>query len=292
MANSIATAKRYYNNDEELAKIYSAQSYTGDWQKENKAVGAKTVAYRQVSFGSTALGTFNRATGYVKKDITSTWVEKTLSQDKGDSLVLDKMDGEEAQFLEIGTVANKYIREVQIPAVDKYRFTQVVGTTGVKTETVQAANALTKTTIEAAIDAGLDYLYGIGVREGVTLKISAADYRLLSNAAKDSGSVSLGAWNGDLSAQVLTYGDIVKAKITVVPNDIIGSGVNFILAPTAAIAAMVKYQENEYFDKIPGFGGRLAQMDIGIYHDCWVEPGAEKAVYVHKTTSSSSSSSS
>lgn len=287
MANSIATAKRYYNNDEELAKIYSSQSYTGDWQKENKAVGAKTVAYRQVSLGSTVLGTFNRATGYTKKDITVTWVEKTLSQDKGDSLVLDKMDGEEAQFLEIGTVANKYIRDVQIPAVDTYRFTQVVGTTGVRT--VTATSALSKTDIEAAIDAGLDYLYGIGVREGVTLKISATAYRALSNAAKDSGSVSLGAWNGDLSAQVLTYGDIVKAKITVVPNDIIGSGVNFILAPTAAIAAMVKYQENEYFDKIPGFGGRRAQMDIGIYHDCWVEPGAEKAVYVHKTVSQSAS---
>ena len=279
MANNIATAKRYYNNDEELAKIYSAQSYTGDWQKESKAVGARTVAYRQVSLGSTVLGDFDRETGYTRKDITTSWVEKTLTQDKGDSLVLDKMDGEEAQFLEIGTVANKYIREVQIPAVDKYRFAQVIGATGVETET----GALSKTNIEEAIDAGLDYLYGLGVREGVTLKISATAYRALSNAAKESGSVSLGAWNGDLSAQVLTYGDIVKAKITVVPNDIIGSGVNFILAPTAAIAAMVKYQENEYFDKIPGFGGRRTQMDIGIYHDCWVEPGAEKAVYVHKT---------
>lgn len=278
MANNIATAKRYYNNDEELAKIYVAQSYTGDWQKENKAVGARTVAYRQVSLGSTVLGDFDRETGYTKKDITTSWVEKTLTQDKGDSLVLDKMDGEEAQFLEIGTVANKYIREVQIPAVDKYRFAQVIGATGVETET----GSLSKTNIEEAIDAGLDYLYGLGVRDGVTLKISATAYRALSNAAKESGSVSLGAWNGDLSAQVLTYGDIVKAKITVVPNDIIGSGVNFILAPTAAIAAMVKYQENEYFDKIPGFGGRRTQMDIGIYHDCWVEPGAEKAVYVHK----------
>lgn len=278
MANTIEKAVRYYNNDAELAKIYQAHSYTGDWEKPNVATGADTVKYRQVSLGSTVLGDFDRESGYERKNINTTWVSKQLTQDKGDSLILDKMDGEEAQYLEIGTVANKYIRDVQIPAVDKYRFTQVAGATGVG----GATGALTAETIEAALDAGLDYLYGIGARDGITLKISATAYRLLANAAKESGSIQMGNWNGDLSTQVLTYGDIVKAKVQVVPNDIIGSGVNFILAPAAAIAAMVKYQENEYFDKIPGFGGRRTQMDIGIYHDCWVEPGAEKAVYVHK----------
>lgn len=279
MANTIEKAVRYFNNDAELAKIYQNYSYTSDWEKPNVAIGADTVKYRQVSLGSTVLGDFDREDGYTRKDINTSWVSKKLTQDKGDSLVLDKMDGEEAQYLEIGTVGNKYIREVQIPTVDKYRFAQVTGATGVES----ATGTLTKDNIEEAIDAGLDYLYGIGVREGVTLKISATAYRALSNSAKSTGSVSLGNWNGDLSAQVLTYGDIVKAKVTVVPNDIIGSGVNFILAPAPAVAAMVKYQENEYFDKIPGYGGRRTQLDIGIYHDCWVEPGAEKAVYVHKT---------
>lgn len=279
MANTIEKAVRYFNNDAELAKIYQNYSYTADWEKPNVATGADTVKYRQVSLGSTVLGDFDREDGYTRKDINTTWVSKKLTQDKGDSLVLDKMDGEEAQYLEIGTIGNKYIRDVQIPSVDKYRFTQVTNATGVESVT----GSLTKDNIEEAIDAGLDYLYGIGVREGVTLKISATAYRALSNSAKSTGSVSLGNWNGDLSAQVLTYGDIVKAKVTVVPNDIIGNGVNFILAPAPAIAAMVKYQENEYFDKIPGYGGRRTQLDIGIYHDCWVEPGAEKAVYVHRT---------
>ena len=279
MANNIQTAVRYLNNDAELAQIYQAHSYTADWEKANVAVGSKTVKYRQVSFGTTVLGDFNKETGYAKKDINTTWVEKALTQDKGDSLVLDKMDSEEAQALEIGTVANKYIREIQIPAVDKYRFQAVVATSGVETET----GALTKANIEEALDEALDYLYGLGVREGVTLKISVPAYRALVASAKESGSLALGAWNGDLSAKVELYGDIVKAKVQVVPSDILGANVNFILAPAPAVAAMVKYQENEYFDKIAGFGGRRAQVDLGIYHDCWVEPGAEKAVYVHKT---------
>lgn len=278
MANTIQSAVRYYNNDAELAKIYQTHSYTADWEKPNVAIGAKSVKYRQVTLGTTVLGDFNRDTGYTKKNTDVSWVEKTLTQDKGDSLVLDKMDGEEAQALEIGTVANQYIREVQIPNVDKYRFSAVVGTSGVET----ATGSLTKDSIETAIDTALDYLYGKGVRDAVTLKISASAYRLLSNKAKESRSLSYGAWNGDLSTEVLTYGDIVKAKVTVVPNDIIGSGVNFIVAPAPAVAAMVKYQENAFFDKIAGFGGRRSQFDIGIYHDCWVEPGAEKAVYVHK----------
>lgn len=278
MANNIQTAVRYLNNDAELAKIYETNSYTADWVKPNVAVGAKTVKYRQVTLGSTVLGDFNKETGYTKTDISTNWVEKTLTQDKGDSLVLDKMDGEEAQALEIGTVANKYIRDVQIPSVDKYRFTAVVGTSGVQS----ATGALTKENVQEALDTALDYLYNIGVRNDVTLKISVPAYRALASAAKESGKLYLGNWNGDLSAKVELYGDLIKAKVQVVPADILGTSVNFILAPTAAIAAMVKYQENEYFDKIAGFGGRRAQVDLGIYHDCWVEPGAEKAVYVHK----------
>lgn len=278
MANNIQSAVRYLNNDAELAKIYEAQSYTADWVKPNVAVGAKTVKYRQVTLGSTVLGDFNKETGYSRKDINTTWVEKSLTQDKGDSLVLDKMDGEEAQSLEIVTVANKYIRDVQIPAVDKYRCSAVVATSGVETET----ETLTKANVESALDTALDYLYNIGVRNDVTLKISVPAYRALASAAKESGKLYLGNWNGDLSAKVELYGDLIKAKVQVVPADILGTSVNFILAPTAAIAAMVKYQENEYFDKIAGFGGRRAQVDLGIYHDCWVEPGAEKAVYVHK----------
>ena len=278
MANNIQSAVRYFNNDTELAKIYESNSYTADWVKATEALGAKSVKYRQEAFGSTVLGDFNRETGYTVKPINISWVEKTLTQDKGDSLVLDKMDGEEAQYYEIGKAGNKYLREVQIPAVDKYRFAAVLATDGIEEKT----GSLTKENIEEALDAALDYLYGINARNGVTLKISSTAYRALANAAKESGSLSLGAWNGDMSAQVLTYGDIVKAKVQVVPNDILGTGVNFIVAPAIAIAAMVKYQENEYFDKIPGFGGRRTQLDIGIYHDCWVEPGAEKAVYVHK----------
>lgn len=121
MANSIATAVRYFNNDAELEKIYQAYSYTTDFIKPNVALGAKTVKYRQVSLGSTVLGDYNRETGYTRTDLNVSWVEKSLTQDKGNVLRLDKMDGEEAQSLEIATAGRKYIREVQIPSVDIYR---------------------------------------------------------------------------------------------------------------------------------------------------------------------------
>lgn len=278
MANNIQTAVRYFNNDTELAKIYETNSYTADWVKPTVAIGAQTVKYRKETFGSTVLGDFNRETGYTKIDINVTWEERKMTQDKGDSLVLDRMDGEEAQGLNIVESGKNYQRKIQIPSVDTYRFAAVVGTEGIEEKT----GSLTKDNIEDELDAALDYLYNINARNGVTLKISSTAYRLLAKKAKESGSLSLGAWDGNLSAQVELYGDIVKAKVQVVPSDILGTGVNFIVAPTAAIAAMVKYQENEYFDKIPGFGGRRSQLDMGIYHDCWVEPGAEKAVYVHK----------
>lgn len=284
MANSIQTAVRYFNNDEELNKIYQAFSYTADFIKPNEAVGARTVKYRQVALGSTVLGDYDRETGYTRKDINVTWVEKTLTQDKGDSLRLDKMDGEEAQSLEIGTVGRKYIREVQIPAVDKYRFTQLVSATGEKTVT----GTLSKDNIESEIDTALDYLYDLGVRDNLTLHISTSKARLLKQAAKSTGTISTGSWGGDLSVNVTLYGDATKAKVIQVPDDILGKGVDFILTSAYAFAAFVKYQDNEYFDKIPGFGSRMTELDLGIYHDAWVEPGAEKAVYVHKAATTPS----
>ena len=278
MPNNIETAVRYFNNDAELEKIYQSTSYTGDWIKPNVAVGAKTVKYRQTSFATNTLGTFDRDTGYTKKDINTTWVEKTLTQDKGDSLVLDKMDGEEAQFLEIGTVGNSYIKKVQIPAVDTYRFDAVVKTSGVKTMT----EALTAENIEASLDTAIDYLATENATIDVIVHIAISKARLLKQALKKSGNLPLGQFNGDATIPVYYYGDTVRVKIVEVPDAILGTNVDFIMAPKAAVAAMVKYQENEYFDKIPGFGARRAQLDIGVYHDCWVEPGAEKAVYVHK----------
>ena len=148
------------------------------------------------------------------------------------------------------------------------------------TETV--TEDLTKDNIESAIDAGLDYLYDLGVRENLTLHIATSKARLLKQAAKATGSISTGSWGGDLSVNVTLYGDATKAKVIQVPDDILGDGIDFILTATPAFAAFVKYQDNKYFDAIPGFGGRMTELDLGIYHDAWVEPGAEKAVYIHK----------
>ncbi|MCM1259632.1 MAG: hypothetical protein NC182_01650 [Prevotella sp.] len=279
MPNNIESAVRYLNNDAELAKIFQARSFTYDWLKPNVAVGARTVKYRQTTFGSETLGDFDRETGYKRIDINSGWVEKTLTQDKGNSLVIDKMDGEEAQGIEIVSQGKKYENTILIPYVDKYNIQNVASTTGVKTNT----SALTKDNIEAALDADIDYLFDLGVAEAVVLNIKTSAARKLKQAAKATGSISLGNWNGDLSANVETYGDNIKVKIKQIPDKYFPENVDYILAPNAAIAFMPKYQENVYFDKIPGFGGRRSQVDIGIYFDCWVEPGAEKAVIVHKS---------
>lgn len=280
MANTIATAVRYLNNDAELENIFKARSYTSDWLKPNVAIGAKTVKYRQVTFGSTVLGTFNRETGYTKTDINVSWVERELTQDKGNSIMLDKMDSEETQSLDIAKVGNKYLQNVVAPAVDTYNFSAVVNADGVE----GTSAAITQANIEAAIDAGLDHLYSVGATEGVALYIKSSVARLLKNAAKSSGSISLGNWNGDYTKEVKVYGDTIKAKVVEVPDALFPADVAFFLLPVAAVTFIVKYQDNEYFDKVPGFGSRRQQLDIGVYYDCWVEPGAEEAVYVRAGT--------
>ncbi|AXF52127.1 MAG: putative major head protein [Podoviridae sp. ctcf755] len=287
MPNEIQTAINYLNNDEEIDRIFAARSFTYDWLKPNVAVGARTVKYRQTSFRTNTLGDFDREDGYTRIDIISGWVEKTLTQDKGNTILIDKMDSEEAQGIEIVTQGKKFDNTIAIPYTDKYNIQTVATTEGVKTN----ISALTKDNIENELDKDLDYLFNTGVAEAVVLNIKTSAARKLKQSAKSTGSISLGNWNGDLSAEVKVYGDSVKAKIKEIPDQYFPSNVDYILAPNAAIAFMIKYQETVYHDKIPGYGNRRHQLDRGLYFDCWVEPGAEKAVIVHKSSETASQSS-
>ena len=43
------------------------------------------------------------------------------------------------------------------------------------------------------------------------------------------------------------------------------------------VPVFIKYQETEFFDKIPNFGGRRMQADVGMYYDAFVYEELVKA---------------
>ena len=98
MANTITYAKQYINNQAEVLRMFDTYLLTADLIKELVEHKGKTVAYDRMSFASYAMGNYDRSSGLSNKPVVFERVEKTLSQDRGDSLDLDIMDKVEAQI--------------------------------------------------------------------------------------------------------------------------------------------------------------------------------------------------
>ncbi len=262
--NEIERAIRYLKSPDALEKTIDLSIKTKDLEVPSVFIGAQTVKYQRIKFGDYKLGDFDREKGYGSKDIILEFVEEKITQDKGDKLYIDKMDDEEAMANGIVRIANRYIKQVQAPEVDKYRL-KVVGSANhanVVSGTFTTANIVNK------LLSGRKLLINSHINlDGLLLYLSASAESVMSDVAMTKGTLSLGNWNGNMEAKVYMF---KEAKIIVVPDDYLPSGVQAIMLNKDVAAAMKKYQECEYFDKIPGFGGRRAEADIGIYHDCFV----------------------
>lgn len=281
MANTIEKAIRYLSEPEAIRRVLKESVRTQDLEVENVAIGAQTVKYQHIEFDDMQLGDYDREKGYGRNGVRLTWKEQTLSQDKGDSLRIDRMDDEESNANGIVRIGNRYMDKVQNPAVDTYRLSKVAKAahTFVVNETLTADNIL------SSILKGKANLEEMKVdTTALLLYITPAAKALLKEAALKKGYWEHGHWNGNLDAEVDMFDG---CKVIPVPSSYFGNkDVQAILLHKDAAPAMVKYKEAEYFDKIPGHGKRMLQVDIGIYHDCFVYDELNRAIclFIKKTT--------
>ena len=271
--NTIEKAVRYLSEPEAIRKVLNDSLRTADLEQPNIAVGAKTVKYQHIEFGSYELGDYSKENGYEANDINLSWKTMELTQDKGNKLVLDKMDDEEAMANGIVKLGNRYHDKVVHPAIDTSRLSKIaaLGHTFVINATLTADNIMEQILLgkarleEMKIDTNALLLY-------ITPEAKAQ----LKAAALKKGYWSVGHWNGDMSAEVEMFDG---CKVKPVPAKYFGNAsVQAILLHKDAAPAFVKYSETEYFDRVPGHGKRKAEVDIGIYHDSFVYDELNRAV--------------
>lgn len=287
MSNTINHAIAYIKTPAELEKVLAQNVKTVDLEVPNFAIGAKTVRYQHIEFGSATMSAYNRATGYVNNDITLTWKELTLTQDVGNSLYIDKMDDEEVMGLSIVRIANRYIATVQAPEVDKYRFGVMITKANIQSsQTALNANNIVESVLSARASIKDEKINS----DAFILYCSNQVEAILKTAALKQGYWQLGSWNGSENDVNMFDGiKVVAVRSELLNGGKTGAGFNTnanisaVLVAKEAVPAMVKYAETEYFDRIPGFGGRKAEADIGIYHDCFVYDELAKGVYAFGT---------
>ena len=276
MANTITYAKQYINNQAEVMRMFNTELLCRDLLKPLVEHKGKVVAYDRMSFSSYTMGTYNRATGLSQKDLIFERVEKTLSQDKGDSLSLDVMDREEAQIADgIIGVYNFYNVKVVVPTIDTYAFAQL-GKSG-NGATFNVHSSLSALNIVPALFADFKTLKNKRVKTAECIVyISSTAMAYLEEATYGKGILTIGNWNGDLETTAIM---IKGAKIVEVPDDELPEDVQWIIVHPLAFDVIPVLAAAEFKDNIPGFVGK-AQVDVRHYFDAWVQPTGGDGVVV------------
>ena len=278
MANTIAKAKTYIQDEQSLQKLFRNYAITQDLAKEFKGKGNGTVSIKSVGLSSTTAGDYSKENGLTVIDLNVQFVDKVLSHDKGNSMTIDRLDDEAALSDNIVIAFNRYGRQVMNPTMDADNLKAIATFTGIAGKQDTAA---TQTTIQDQIDDGLDTLFnnGLSVNASLVMYISTSCARLLKKSLKASGGYKFGEWNNVVDSSVALYGDTLKAKVIEVPNSLMPTKVQFLLVPIDAVDAVVANRSTKLFTEIPGHGDRKLQLDVNFVYDCFVKDDAKTLIY-------------
>lgn len=294
MENSIALAKTYLPL---LDEVYKAASKTAILDSANSQVrflgGNKVELFKTSLVG---LGNYGRNTGFVDGDVTATWEELTLTQDRGRSFMVDSMDNEETLGLAFGSLASEFLRVMVIPEIDAYRFATYSAGAG----TIVSADLAANTNVAALIEAAEAQMNDDEVpAEGRVCFISETALKLL----KGNISRHLVNENG-VNTEVLMYNNMriigvptarFNTKITLkdgtssgqtaggfVPTATTGYKINFLIIHPSAVWQVVKHAVPRIFSPDVNQKADAWKFDYRVYHDAGVLDNKTKGVYLHK----------
>lgn len=293
MANSIDLVTKFTAI---LDDIYKATSITARLDSPTDAnasfAGANVVKVMKTSV--VGLGTYSRATGYPKGDVTITWEAMTLAASRGREFSIDRMDDEETLGMAFGKLGGEFIRTQVNPELDAYRFAKFAGWSGISTV---AGATLSSSTVLAAVDAGQAQLDADEVpQEGRLLfvssvvggYISAAVTRMLGNESSVDRRVN--SLDGTEIIRVpqsrfQTAIDLDAGATTSAGGFAPSAGakdINFMLVYPPAVLQATKLEKLKIFDPDVNQAKDAWLYQYRIYHDAFVYENKVDGIYLHK----------
>lgn len=272
---NIESALLYIKNEEVLQKTFNKNSVWGLFTKPVKLLENSNVKVQVVDFASKTLGTYNASTGYPAIQPLVSWVDRKISQDKGNVIPFDIVAMGDAIVEGIATVHNHYLQDVMFPAYDSYG-AGVIEELGNGVQ-ILAGVPTENTILKAIIDARALIADARFKTDKLVLVAPFTTLALLEKLLSGTGRLVSGVYNENLQTSVL----MIDNSIAVVgaPQGVFSGGTYFVLAHPDAITPVIRYSNVEITSPT-GFAGRMKQEEIGYLHDFWIEPGAEKAIVV------------
>lgn len=293
MANSIDLVTKFMPILDEAYKVNSLTARMDSPTDQNASfAGANVVKVMKTSI--VGLGTYSRATGYPKGDVTITWEALTLAASRGREFSIDRMDDEETLGQAFGTLAGEFIRTQVAPEVDAYRFAKYASTSSILTTT---GATLTANDVLAAIDAAVADMDAQEVpQEGRLLFastsvagfIKGAVTRMLGNeSAVDRRTFSLDGMPiiPVPQSRFKTAIDLDAGATTSAGGFAAASGakdINFMIIYPPAVLQATKLEKMKVFEPDVNQSKDAWLFQYRLYHDAFVYDNKVKGIYLHK----------
>ena len=295
MANSIAKVTKYAAL---LDKVYQQEAKTSILDNPTaEFINAKTVKYMKMTMDG--LGDYDRNAGFVAGDVTATWGTMELTQDRGRSFQIDRMDNDETLDLTVGNLAGEFLRTKVVPEIDAYTFAKLSGTSNILSANADITVGTTNVAdlIQAAEKAMNDeevpemtrLLYISeeayqGLQKNVSRQISNGELAIrngieyfdempLIRVPKKRFYTSITLKDGKTEGQ--TGGGYVGTAST-------GYGINFMIVERSAVNKVVKHAIPRMFSPDENQTADAWKFDYRVYHDCFVYDNKVKGIYLHR----------
>lgn len=240
--------------------------------------GAHTVKVYKISTATMndydRAGTGSGATGSrygTVASLNATTEEFTLSKDRSFTFALDKLDTDEtAQQLAAASALARQQREVIIPEVDKYVYSEMCENAG----TAPAALALTSENIYSEILKASQALDDAEVPEtNRVLLVTPAVYLLMKQCPDITMETEIG---NDMRLKGVVS-NLDGANVIKVPAARLPENFGFLLAHPSATVAPTKLEDYKIHQDPPGISGSLVEGRI--VYDAFVLDNKKKALY-------------
>ncbi|RKD22449.1 hypothetical protein SAMN02745883_00698 [Caminicella sporogenes DSM 14501] len=248
------------------------------------------------------LGDYDRTNGFVEGSVNLTYQTKTLTQDRGRTFQLDRMDVDETNF--VATAANvmgEFQRIHVIPEIDAYRYSKIATEAIAKNAAVggytpSADDILTK------LKEDIYAIYDIAGEIPLVITMNMNIAMILENSQELSKQLSVIDFGGEVKTKVkgIDGNPIIKVpssrmKTKYIFRDGKTSGqeaggfvpdtsaktINWIICPKSAPIAVSKTDKIRIFEPDTNQRADAWKIDYRKYHDLWIKDNQFKAIRVN-----------
>ncbi len=267
-----------------LDELMKQEAVTG-WMEENAGQviynGGKTVKIPKLALSG--LGNYDRANGYPKGDVSLTYEDRTMTQDRGRQLTIDAMDVNETNFVPTASViASEFQRTAVVPEVDAYRLSALATLAVTADASVEYGYTPAAATIVEKIENAITFCKKAGFRNVPlvmhatsdtvkALEIAAADKLRAQTFSQGGIDLTVPAFN---NIPIIETDDERMVTAITIKADGFEKGatakdVNFMIIPRSVPIAISKQDNMKIFTPEENQSADAWIVDYRRYHDVW-----------------------